>query len=121
MDGKAGAAMSETFTVTKDHLRLLRHMRVDWNGDESGAPTIDPKRPYGNSDVAVSVMDVLGWTVQMDPDDWDVRPEQRAMAVALHGETQRALQIVLCTGQFRAGTYIKTDPYNNLSWRLEES
>lgn len=110
---------TERFTVTKDHLRLIRHMHIDWNGDESGAPTVDPKRPYGNSDVALDVIDVLGWTAMMDPDDWDVRPEQRDKAMALHRATATALQIVLCTGKFEPGTYVQTERYRALSWRLE--
>lgn len=93
-------------------------MNVDWNYDESGAPTIDPKRPYGNSDVPIDVADVLGWTVLMDPNDWDMQPDQRERAMTLHKETATALQIVLCTGTFATGTYIQTS-YNYGSWHLE--
>src|SRR6266568_5645220 len=45
------ASVSE-FTVTEDHLKLLRHAYLYWEyGEGYGAPAIDPKRPYGNSDV----------------------------------------------------------------------
>ena len=40
------------FTLTADHITLLRAMYVGWCGDEYGAPEIYSKRPYGNSDVA---------------------------------------------------------------------
>lgn len=36
---------------TADHVALLQSCYWDWNGDEFGAPSMDPKRPYGNSDV----------------------------------------------------------------------
>jgi hypothetical protein len=110
---------ADRFTVTKDHLRLIQRMHIDWNWDENGAPAVDPKRPYGNSDVATDVADTLGWTVLMDPDGWDMQPEQRDRAMALHRETATALQIVLCTGRFEPGTYVKAESYAALSWRLE--
>ena len=39
------------FTVTDEHLRLLRRAYVSWDETEFGAPEIDCKRPYGNSDM----------------------------------------------------------------------
>lgn len=113
------SARPERFTVTADHLRLLRHMYVQWQDDETGAPEIDPKRPYGNSDVPTDVADVLGWTVLMDPDDWAMDPGQSERALVLHRETATALQIVLCTGQFVTGTFIKNSKYDSRSWQLE--
>ena len=44
------------FTLTVDHITLLNNMWVDWSDVEYGAPEIDPKRPYGNSDVARTCM-----------------------------------------------------------------
>jgi hypothetical protein len=37
------------FTVTDDHLRLLRRACVSWDQAEFGAPEVDCKRPYGSS------------------------------------------------------------------------
>jgi hypothetical protein len=48
------------FTVTDEHLRLLRHAYVSWFDAEFGAPSIDPKRPYGNSNVYGDMVEVLG-------------------------------------------------------------
>jgi hypothetical protein len=109
------------FTVTKDHLRLLRHMGVEWNDTESGAPMINPKRPYGNSNVPTDVADVLGWTVLMDPEDWVMQPEQSEKAWAIHRQMDTVLQIVLCTGQFEPGTYVKMNEYDGTSWRFIEA
>lgn len=49
------------FTVTEDHLKLLRHIRgVRWDpGEGFGAPFINSKRPYGNSDVPRDVAEIL--------------------------------------------------------------
>lgn len=41
----------ERFTVKPIHLQLIKRFYVSWNSFEFGAPTIDPKRPFGNSDV----------------------------------------------------------------------
>jgi precorrin-6A/cobalt-precorrin-6A reductase len=49
------------FTVTEDHLTLLRHARVSWDEAEYGSPSIDAKRPYGWSDVEGSIAQLLDW------------------------------------------------------------
>lgn len=49
------------FTVTQEHLKLLRHAWVDcWNeGEGYGAPSINPKKPYGSSDVEDDIARIL--------------------------------------------------------------
>jgi len=47
------------FTVTDEHLRLLRRACVWWDELEFGAPGIDPKRPYGNSNVFADIAEIL--------------------------------------------------------------
>lgn len=49
----------ERFEVTENHLKLLKRMCVDWNDCEFGAPSIDPKRPYGNSNVISDMREIL--------------------------------------------------------------
>lgn len=88
---------AETFEVTAEHIRLLRSAYVEWQDCETGAPAIDPKRPYGNSDVAGDVNDILG--AKYSEDD----------ALAVHLGTQTALQIILSTGMFRPGKYRQKD------------
>lgn len=102
------------FTLTADHIKLLRHMYVGWQDCETGAPEIDPKRPYGNSDVAGDVAEILGWKRDADGDlcDADV-----AKARKLHGETSYALKIILVTGKFEPGEYEKAELYDDRSWR----
>jgi len=47
------------FTVTDEHVRLLRRAHVGWDSAEFGAPGISPKRPYGNSNVFRDIAEIL--------------------------------------------------------------
>jgi len=40
--------------------KLLKNFQVRWNDCEFGAPEINPKRPYGNSDVEQDMLEILG-------------------------------------------------------------
>lgn len=108
----------DDFTVTDEHLTLLRHARVDWDGCEFGAPAIDGKRPYGKSDVLRSMAELL------HPEFKDMRSgaamdwlEDNADRLGrLHAETGVALQIALVTGEFRTGRY-RREKYACRSWQ----
>lgn len=50
---------TQTFTVTDEHVKLLRRFQVGWQDCETGAPEIDPKRPYGNSAVPEDIHEIL--------------------------------------------------------------
>lgn len=39
-----------SFTVTGEHVKLFRRLNINEN-IYGGFPTVDPKRPFGNSDV----------------------------------------------------------------------
>ena len=105
------------FTLTQDHVTLLRAMYVGWQDCETGAPEIDPKRPYGNSDVARDVAEMLGWITSEAVDENDGLSEAMIdKAEALHQETAIALQIVLSTGCFTPGKYRQVEKYNSRSW-----
>jgi len=101
----------QTFILKKDHIKLLRRAHIGWQNCEIGAPEIDPKRPYGNSDVAGDVCEILGiMDTELDRDT----------AMAIHCETAQALQIILITGRFTPGTHEKQDEYDCRSWKLIE-
>lgn len=51
---------TETFEVKDYHIKLLRESYVSWNDMESGAPSIDPKRPYGDKGIIRSVAKIVG-------------------------------------------------------------
>jgi len=110
------------FRLAADHLKLLRHAYVGWDGTEYGAAAIDCKRPYGNSDVEADVCRLLGWGKEGAPpslyDEPDWSQAQRARAAALHHETLRALQVLLVhAGEpLRPGLYRRAREYDFLSW-----
>ena len=51
----------ERFEVKEYHLKLIKRLNFSgWDGCEFGAPAIDCKRPFGNSDVYRDIFDILG-------------------------------------------------------------
>jgi hypothetical protein len=99
------------FEMTEAHLKLLRRMNVSWQDVEFGAPEIDPKRPYGNSNVIGDMAEILG-VEPLDTDDEELHwpPGTSNRMVALHRQMETALQVVLATGEFRTGRY-QCSPY----------
>ena len=113
------------FTVTEDHLKLLRHAYVDWDeGEGYGAPGINPKKPYGESYVERSIAQIL----DAPDEDWIYEGGERAYLTdeaaerftRLHVETIVALQIVLATGEFRLGRYRREAAWS-IDWQRDES
>jgi hypothetical protein len=108
------------FTVTDEHLRLLRRAHVTWVDAEFGAPEIDCKRPYGNSDVYSDIAEIL----EIPEDEWfeeDIEPfpEAEWRFLRLHVETAVVLQIALATGEFRPGRYVREEAWGG-TWKRAE-
>lgn len=104
--------MYKTFTVKEEHLKLLQNMTVGWQNCETGAPEIDPKRPYGNSDVVEDIHYILkGERINEDEleekgiDYYDFIDSIEEEYLKLHRETDTVLEIVLHTMLFEAGRY----------------
>jgi len=97
------------FTVTEEHLKLLRRAQVDWNDCEFGAPAIDGKRPYGQySYVIADMAEILGIPdEQWSDSEGEPLPDAEEAFMKLHAETGIVLQIALTTGEFRAGRYLR--------------
>lgn len=98
------------FTVTADHLKLLRHARVSWREGEldlnKGAPTIDPHAPYGSDQLCADMARILGMAdAEWQDEGGSPTAETERRFALLHVETAIALQIALATGEFRAGHY----------------
>lgn len=87
------------FKITDDHLKLLRNAHWRWDDCEFGAPTVDPKRPYGNSSVIADIAELL----DIDRNDLDHEDEEGLSE--LHRETLTVLMVGLSTGSFAPGTY----------------
>ena len=110
------------FTVTDEHLRLLRRAYVFWGeGEFLGAPSIDSKRPYGNSNVYGDIAEILGVPdSEWADEDLNPSPDAEWRFLRLHVETAVALQIALATGEFRTGRYVRDDEWGSNRWRRDE-
>ena len=111
------------FTVTEDHLKVLRRAYVTWNQKPGSisAPTIDTKRPYGNSNEWADMAEILGVRDDERPDeDGNYRPDVINRFAKLHVETAIALQIALATGEFSPGRYTRAAG-DITSWKRCES
>lgn len=92
------------FKVEPEHITLLHNAYVRWEDCETGAPAIDPKRPYGNSNVVMDIAELLGVTLA---EDWaNGYPEVETLS-NLHRQTDTVLQIALDTLSFAPGEYVK--------------
>lgn len=99
----------DSFKLTKNHVKLLRRMCVGWQDCETGAPEIDPKRPYGNSYVAGDVAEILGVKTGED----GLTSDQESEMLAIHSETEIALQVVLSSGSFQPGTFRRKEAWGD--------
>ena len=107
------------FTVTEDHIKLLKRAYVGWDDCEFGAPEIDPKRPYGNSSVFSDISEILG--IQPNSEG-DFTSDQEDYIMKTHRELQTVLQIFLQYGRLVAGTFTRESQYSSLPdgvWKLE--
>ena len=110
------------FTVTDEHLRLLRRAYVFWEEGEFGAPSIDSKRPYGNSNVYGDIAEILG-VPDSEWADEELNPllDAEWRFLRLHVETAIALQIALATGEFRTGRYVRDDGWGGERWKRDDA
>lgn len=107
-------AQAREFTVTGAHIALLRRASVAWCALEPyGAPAIDPNRPYGNSAIFQDIAEITepdkfrgAWNEETVswPEYTDANEER---FLRLHVETMMALRIVLATGEFKPGRYVR--------------
>ena len=102
---------NKEFELTKEHIKLISKMYVDYSQAEFGAPEIDPKRPYGNTSVYEDIAEILcikavGGNRE---EGFEFNQEQINYMQKLHEETQYALQIVLCMKSFKTGKFVSGD------------
>ena len=102
------------FEIREEHLKLLKRMHVTYWDCEYGSPAIDPKRPYGNSDVEEDIAEILDWSIHEN----GLVFTQRVKAQKIHKEMKTVLQICLSTLSFKEGIYSTTSEYDSTSWKL---
>ncbi|HEY0280008.1 MAG TPA: hypothetical protein VGC32_17220 [Solirubrobacterales bacterium] len=108
-----GVLMCECKPYGPPHVALLRHANVRWSEMEWGAPEIDGKRPYGNGDLPGDIAKIIGLDIGGEMDE-----ATRADLLALHAETETALQVILASGSFTPGFYRTSGRYGH-DWRLD--
>jgi hypothetical protein len=107
------------FDVTPEHVALLPKLNIGWNGAAyHGAPGVDIKRPYGNSDVVRDIVEILGWPLIETRNGPEVTEEQAARALALHRQMERVLAIAVACNGVRPGRY-KQREYGTAPWQPE--
>jgi hypothetical protein len=95
---------SKPFDITEDHIKLLKRAYIGWNDCEFGAPSIDCKRPYGNSDVYGDMAKILG--IKPTGDEYEpFTNEQLSYMNKTHNELQAALPIFVRLGKMEPGRY----------------
>lgn len=114
------ATRPTTFTITPDHLKLLKASVIKWSseidGTLFGSAIIDPRRPYGDKDVYRSMVKILDFKLPFDTkkdfdietDDLPYQTENRLEE--LHQETQIALAICLNRQSFETGQFYWPEP-----------
>ena len=101
------------FTVTEDHMALLQNLWFEYDAyTEFGAPAVDPKRPYGNSDVYTDIAEILGITGTEDSwGDVQFSDEQRDYMLKVHKEMTEVLNIMVRNNGVEPGVY-EADAYS---------
>ena len=105
----------EKFAITDQHLKLLNRMWFSWETCEFGAPCVDPKRPYGNSEVFVDIAEIIGLPMPDRENDKEFTLAEIKLMDAIHREMETVLQIGVRVGYFKAGYYEFTDC--NQDWK----
>lgn len=109
--------------VTEDHLKLLKRLQFEWDYEMyAGAPRVDIKRPYGNSDpIGYDVPMILGiHTTGNERGAFGVDSLTRGQVhrcTKVHEEMHIILQILVYNAGIVEGLYVADDHRNN--WRLK--
>ena len=107
---------NKTFSVTRDHIKLVRGLIIEWNDNtdcDLGVPSANGKRPYGNSDVPEDVAEII--KLDFVDEEKGLNKEQEKYCIKLHKDMGTVLQIVLSTGAFKTGEY-ECDEYGT-DWK----
>ena len=102
---------NQTFELKPEHIKLLKAAEWRWEDCEFGAPAIDCKRPYGNSDVITDMLEILCSrdSIKKCPHCREVieiegGPDDDQL-MALHKELLQALRVIFNSGSMVPGTY----------------
>lgn len=106
----------QRFQVTSSHIKLLKNLYVSWGYDEFGAPCIDPKRPFGNSNVYKDMLDIFGIDYGESVDKFlETHPKHKERLDNLYKDLENCLQILLIDLSIQEGWYEQQN-YSSRSW-----
>lgn len=114
------------FEVTEAHIKLVSRLNIGWcDYAYDGAPGVDPKRPFGNSDVERDIFEITQPEkyAAMTEEDWDhwYDDETHEDLAVLFYEMGFVVQIMAAmTGQgvlMTPGHYHLTEQYSYNSWK----
>ena len=99
----------DQFELTDDHLKLLPYLSWEFYTDAYfGAPAVNIKRPYGNSDVFADIAKILDKSNKLCPHCGEViDADYSAYCQKIHSEMHIVLAIVLSVKKFESGKYIQ--------------
>lgn len=124
------------FELKQEHLDLLKQVNIGWNECEFGAPEIDPKRPYGDSDIENNIAEIIKLkkdktTIDFDKEEYAAFDDKQEyfdeaewnektqdLLKDLHKQTQIALEIILHNQTFKLGKYKRKDYYSTDKWEF---
>lgn len=107
--------MKKIFELCEEHIKLLQGMYWEYSDCETGAPSVDCKRPYGNSYVPPDVAQILN--VELPDDGNEAYDDKVREVMRFHYESMTALEIILQTRSFELGTYENAGKPGNPSWK----
>jgi len=115
--------MAKTFLLKPEHITLLTNSYTSWNHRNTGASSIDSKRPYGDSFILRDLAELILDYKEDSDDERDfeeiITEEQQDYLWKLHEETETALQIVLRLKTFEPGLY-QTENYGGTWVKVEQ-
>ena len=100
----------EEFVLKNEHLALLAKVNLVWREGENGAPAVDSKRPYGNSDAMKDIANILSEAQGTCPHcKADLSPGAfpTGQLGGLHRETLTAMEVIFQSGLTTPGLYVR--------------
>ena len=91
--------------VTENHIKLLKNLYIGWEDCEFGAPCIDCKRPFGNSDVFGDMAEILGIELADEEQNYELYENQIDSLRKGYKELQDCLQILCKNLKIEPGIY----------------
>ena len=105
-----GTTVVKAFKVLPYHIRMVKRACVSINEAEFTSPSIDPKRPFGNSDAYSDLIDIL--EINTEGEDVDSFLEKRLWLKAeidniYLNDFPIVLEILLNNASIKEGVYFK--------------